>query len=90
MGGCQPVQLAVVAGRRAKLAPEVAKLVEPALGCRLQQVFGMAEGLLNYTRAEDSPEVVIGTQGRPLSPIWTRCASSMRTSDVSPGKSVNC
>ncbi|WP_032376347.1 (2,3-dihydroxybenzoyl)adenylate synthase [Rhodococcoides fascians] len=51
----------------AKLTPEVAKLVEPALGCRLQQVFGMAEGLLNYTRAGDGPDVVIGTQGRPLS-----------------------
>ena len=51
----------------AKLTPEIAKLVEPALGCRLQQVFGMAEGLLNYTRAEDTPDVVIGTQGRPLS-----------------------
>ncbi|KQU57068.1 2,3-dihydroxybenzoate-AMP ligase [Rhodococcus sp. Leaf278] len=51
----------------AKLTPEIAKLVEPALGCRLQQVFGMAEGLLNYTRAGDEPDVVIGTQGRPLS-----------------------
>ncbi|MCZ4517686.1 AMP-binding protein [Rhodococcus ruber] len=51
----------------AKLTPEVAKLVEPALGCRLQQVFGMAEGLLNYTRPGDGPDVVIGTQGRPLS-----------------------
>ena len=51
----------------AKLSPEVAKLVEPSLGCRLQQVFGMAEGLLNYTRAGDAPDLVIGTQGRPLS-----------------------
>ncbi|CCQ17864.1 Tyrocidine synthase 3 [Rhodococcus sp. AW25M09] len=51
----------------AKLTPEIAKLVEPALGCRLQQVFGMAEGLVNYTRADDAPDLVIGTQGRPLS-----------------------
>jgi salicylate---CoA ligase len=37
------------------------------LGARLQQVFGMAEGLLNYTRLEDPPDVICGTQGRPLS-----------------------
>ncbi len=52
----------------ARLAPEVAKTVTPLLGCRLQQVFGMAEGLLNYTRSDDDDETVIHTQGRPISP----------------------
>ncbi|HEY3241026.1 MAG TPA: AMP-binding protein [Acidimicrobiia bacterium] len=52
----------------ARLNPEVARRVEPELGCRLQQVFGMGEGLLNYTRLDDPDEVVIETQGRPLSP----------------------
>lgn len=52
----------------AKLAEVNARDVVPALGVRLQQVFGMAEGLLNYTRAEDSDELVCTTQGRPLSP----------------------
>jgi mycobactin salicyl-AMP ligase len=33
----------------------------------LQQVFGMAEGLLNYTRPGDHEELVDRTQGRPLS-----------------------
>ncbi|MDF3304462.1 AMP-binding protein [Rhodococcus sp. T2V] len=51
----------------AKLTPEVAKLVQPTLGCTLQQVFGMAEGLLNYTRLTDPDELRITTQGRPLS-----------------------
>ncbi|MFE0250741.1 (2,3-dihydroxybenzoyl)adenylate synthase [Streptomyces sp. NPDC059010] len=51
-----------------KLGAEPAARVEPALGCTLQQVFGMAEGLLNYTRLDDPPELVTGTQGRPLSP----------------------
>jgi non-ribosomal peptide synthetase component E (peptide arylation enzyme) len=37
-------------------------------GATLQQVFGMAEGLLNYTRLDDPDEVICGTQGRPLSP----------------------
>ncbi|MFI5433164.1 (2,3-dihydroxybenzoyl)adenylate synthase [Rhodococcus baikonurensis] len=53
----------------AKLTPEVAKLVRPALGCTLQQVFGMAEGLLNYTRLDDPDDLVLTTQGRPLSEL---------------------
>ena len=52
----------------AKLDAEVARRVEPVLGARLQQVFGMAEGLVNYTRPEDSAELVETTQGRPMSP----------------------
>ncbi len=36
----------------AKLATEVARRVKPTLGCTLQQVFGMAEGLVNYTRLD--------------------------------------
>ena len=52
----------------ARLAPEVARRVVPVLGCTLQQVFGMAEGLLNYTRLDDGEEIVRETQGRPMSP----------------------
>ncbi|MDX6805089.1 (2,3-dihydroxybenzoyl)adenylate synthase [Terrihabitans rhizophilus] len=51
----------------AKLTPEVAKRVGPALGCTLQQVFGMAEGLVNYTRLDDPEDVIVNTQGRPIS-----------------------
>ncbi|GAA1081416.1 MULTISPECIES: (2,3-dihydroxybenzoyl)adenylate synthase [Tsukamurella] len=52
----------------AKFTPEAARRVEPELGCRLQQVFGMAEGLVNYTRADDPEDLVLGTQGRAISP----------------------
>ncbi|MDT7669015.1 MAG: mycobactin salicyl-AMP ligase [Pseudonocardiales bacterium] len=52
----------------AKLDAELARRIPPALGCAVQQVFGMAEGLLNFTRAGDPDELVAGTQGRPLSP----------------------
>jgi len=52
----------------AKLADEVARRVTPTLGCQLQQVFGMAEGLVNYTRFGDPDEIVLHTQGRPISP----------------------
>ncbi|MFD5751121.1 (2,3-dihydroxybenzoyl)adenylate synthase [Streptomyces sp. NPDC127033] len=52
----------------AKLHPETASRVTPAFGCRLQQVFGMAEGLLTFTREGDPEETVLTTQGRPVSP----------------------
>jgi 2,3-dihydroxybenzoate-AMP ligase len=52
----------------AKLHPDVASMVTPHLGCQLQQVFGMAEGLVNYTRLDDDEWTVIHTQGRPISP----------------------
>jgi 2,3-dihydroxybenzoate-AMP ligase len=52
----------------AKFLPEAARRVRPTLGCRLQQVFGMAEGLVNYTRLDDPEGIVVNTQGRPISP----------------------
>jgi salicylate---CoA ligase len=52
----------------ARLAPEVARRAEPVLGGTLQQVFGMAEGLLNYTRPDDPDDIKIETQGSPMSP----------------------
>ena len=33
----------------------------------LQQVFGMAEGLINVTRLDDPVEAIVSTQGRPVS-----------------------
>ncbi|AXE24082.1 2,3-dihydroxybenzoate-AMP ligase [Streptomyces globosus] len=52
----------------ARLAPELAARIRPELGCALQQVFGMAEGLLCLTRLDDPDDVVHHTQGRPISP----------------------
>ncbi|RPK26262.1 (2,3-dihydroxybenzoyl)adenylate synthase [Paenibacillus xylanexedens] len=52
----------------AKFSAEVAARVKPVLGCTLQQVFGMAEGLVNYTRLDDSEHVITHTQGKPMSP----------------------
>ncbi|MDJ0392577.1 AMP-binding protein [Rhodococcus sp. G-MC3] len=52
----------------ATLPAEVARRVTPELGCALTQVFGMAEGLVNYTRLGDDDETVFTTQGRPISP----------------------
>ncbi|MFI6996274.1 (2,3-dihydroxybenzoyl)adenylate synthase [Nocardia sp. NPDC050175] len=52
----------------ARISAAAARRVEPVLGCSLQQVFGMAEGLVNYTRPDDPPDTVTNSQGRPLSP----------------------
>ena len=51
----------------AKFLTESARRVKPVLGCTLQQVFGMAEGLVNYTRLDDPEEIIVSTQGRPIS-----------------------
>lgn len=52
----------------ANFAEALARQVPEVLGCGLQQVFGMAEGLVNYTRLDDPDELVFTTQGRPISP----------------------
>ena len=67
-GSAQLRTLEVLQVGGARLADEHAQRVRPVLGATLQQVFGMAEGLLNYTRLDDPDEVICGTQGRPLSP----------------------
>lgn len=51
-----------------RLNPEPARRVLDALGPVLVQVFGMAEGLLCYTRPDDPEEAVVHTQGRPICP----------------------
>lgn len=65
---CDLSSLETVQVGGARLMPEAARRVQPALGCRLQQVFGMAEGLVNYTRLDDPEHLVVETQGRPISP----------------------
>lgn len=52
----------------ARFSESAAKRVKPTLKCTLQQVFGMAEGLVNYTRLDDPESVIVATQGRPMSP----------------------
>jgi 2,3-dihydroxybenzoate-AMP ligase len=79
------LQLLQVGG--AKLDVEVARRVEPAFGCRLQQVFGMAEGLVNYTRPDDPFETVARTQGRPMSPADEVRVVDENDVDVAPGES---
>ncbi|MCZ9338466.1 AMP-binding protein, partial [Streptomyces sp. TRM76130] len=52
----------------ARLPPSTARRVPEGFGCVPQQVYGMAEGLLNYTRLDDPDNAIFHTQGRPLAP----------------------
>jgi len=63
----RPRDLRVLQVGGARLAPASARRLRGVLGCGLQQVYGMAEGLLCFTRLDDPEEVVVGTQGRPAS-----------------------
>jgi len=52
-----------------KLQAEVKRRAEEMIpSCKVQEVFGMAEGLLCYVRLDDPDEVRYETAGRPVSP----------------------
>jgi len=52
-----------------KLQPEVKRRAEELMPtCRVQEVFGMAEGLLCFVRLDDPPDVRYETVGRPVCP----------------------
>ncbi|MGA5469791.1 (2,3-dihydroxybenzoyl)adenylate synthase [Streptomyces arboris] len=70
----------------AKFSEEAARRVRPALGCTLQQVFGMAEGLVNYTRLDDPVETIVTTQGRPISPDDEILVVDDEDREVAPGE----
>ena len=61
-----PTSLRLLQVGGAKLEADDARRIRETLTPGLQQVFGMAEGLLCYTRPGDPPELVDHTQGRPL------------------------
>jgi len=69
----------------ARLDPDLAHRSEQALGCTLTRWFGMAEGLLCFTRPGDPARTRLGTEGKPLYP-----ADEIRVADphgrpVEPG-----
>jgi len=81
-----PTSLRLLQVGGSKLEAEDARQIRAALTPGLQQVFGMAEGLLNFTRLDDAPDLVDHTQGRPLCP-----ADELRVVDadghpVAPGE----
>ncbi|MFI0408057.1 (2,3-dihydroxybenzoyl)adenylate synthase [Actinomadura sp. 3N508] len=70
----------------ARLSNAAAARVRGALGCDLQQVYGMAEGLVCYTRAGEPEEFHLTTQGRPISPDDEIRVVDADGADVPPGE----
>ncbi|MGW7052250.1 AMP-binding protein [Streptomyces sp. NPDC054887] len=68
LGGRDLSSLRVLQVGGARLDESTAKRLAGVFDCRIQQVYGMSEGLLNFTRLDDPPEVAFTTQGRPSSP----------------------
>lgn len=66
--GADLSSLRLVQSGGARLPAQLAREVGPTLGCTLQQVYGMSEGLLCLTRPDDPQEVIWNTQGRPICP----------------------
>lgn len=46
----------------------LAKRIMPVMQCTLQQIYGMAEGLICCTALHDPEQVILSCQGRPISP----------------------
>lgn len=68
------------------LSPEVASQIGPALGCRLQQVYGMAEGLICYVPTDAPDEVAHATQGTPVSAYDELLVAGPDGHEVPPGE----
>ncbi len=72
-GNAQLASLQLLQVGGARLSATLAARIPAEMGCQLQQVFGMAEGLVNYTALDDAPERIMNTQGRPMCPddeVW--------------------
>jgi len=82
----RPTTLRLLQVGGAKLSPEDAQHIRATLTPGLQQVFGMAEGLLCYTRLDDPPDLVCNTQGRPLSEADEVRVVNDSEHDVTPGE----
>ena len=63
-----PTSLRLVQVGGSRLSPEEARHIYDGLTSGLQQIFGMAEGMLQFTRPHDPVEIVLNTQGRAMSP----------------------
>ena len=63
-----PTSLRLVQVGGSRMTAEEARFILDGLTPGLQQIFGMAEGMLNFTRPGDPVDVVVNTQGRPMSP----------------------
>ncbi|MEU4538687.1 AMP-binding protein [Streptosporangium sp. NPDC023825] len=69
----------------AAVSPDLARRVGKELG-RVQQSFGMAEGLLSQSRGDDPDELLETTQGKPISPADEVRIVGEDGEEVAPGE----
>jgi 2,3-dihydroxybenzoate-AMP ligase len=85
-GLAQRLRLRVVQVGGARLHAAQARELSAALGATVQQVYGMAEGMLCFTRLDDPAELTELTQGRPACPADEWRVVDETETDVPPGQ----
>ena len=81
-----PTSLRLVQVGGSRMTPEEARYILDGLTPGLSQIFGMAEGMLNFTRLGDPVDVVVNTQGRPMSPHDEMRVVDESGAEVAPGE----
>ncbi|MFA7513529.1 MAG: AMP-binding protein [Mycolicibacterium vanbaalenii] len=81
-----PTSLRFVQVGGSRMSPEEARFILDRLTPGMSQIFGMAEGMLNFTRPGDPEDVVVHTQGRPMSPHDEMRVVDESGDEVPPGE----
>lgn len=81
-----PTSLRFVQVGGSRMSPEDARFILDRLTPGMSQIFGMAEGMLNFTRPGDPEDVVVHTQGRRMSPHDEMRVVDEDGHDVAPGE----
>ncbi|ANI40794.1 (2,3-dihydroxybenzoyl)adenylate synthase [Mycolicibacterium vaccae] len=81
-----PTSLRFVQVGGSRMSPEEARFILERLTPGMSQIFGMAEGMLNFTRPGDPEDVVVHTQGRPMSPHDEMRVVDENGDEVAPGQ----
>ena len=81
-----PTSLRLVQVGGSRMTADEARFILDKLTPGLQQIFGMAEGMLNFTRPGDPVDVLVHTQGRPMSPLDELRVVDESGTEVAPGE----
>lgn len=81
-----PSALRLVQVGGSRMTADEARFIVEQLTPGLSQIFGMAEGMLNFTRPGDPVDVVVHTQGRPMSALDEMRVVDETGTDVAPGE----
>lgn len=81
-----PESLRAVQVGGSRMTADEAEFILDNLTPGLSQIFGMAEGMLNFTRPGDPVDVLLHTQGRPMSPHDEMLVVDEHGDAVAPGE----